>query len=246
MAPPAFADTMKHPQFVGATNRMPADLAPSTGEQLEAFVAEALSFPSEIMEFPKEALRERKPQARRSLSGEHQSHLPACLCLHSGRSSEKSENVEGENLMGVPERPMGKYLPWMVWSYRHVEPYSFALMRFFCGATFVVHGYARLFTDNQSFGMNPAVDWLTPSGVGMIELVGGALIAFGLITRPAALALAALWFLFTIGATPNGKQHWLMLGAFDHYPAMLMLLSVGVLMRGGGHYSLDRLIGREF
>jgi hypothetical protein len=37
-----------------------------------------------------------------------------------------------------------------------------------------------------------------------------------------------------------------MLGAFDHYPAMLFLLSLAFLMRGGGHYSLDRRIGREF
>jgi putative oxidoreductase len=141
---------------------------------------------------------------------------------------------------------MGKYLPWMVWSYRYVEPYSLALMRFFCGSAFFIHGSARLFTDNRTFGLNSAVDWLTPSGVGLSELVCGALLAFGLLTRPAALAMTALWFLFAIGATPNGKQHWLMLGAFDHYPAMLMLLSIGFLMRGGGRYSLDRLIGREF
>jgi putative oxidoreductase len=90
------------------------------------------------------------------------------------------------------------------------------------------------------------VEWLTPFGVGMLELAGGVLLALGLLTRPVALILAALWFLFAIGATPNGKQHWLMLGAFDHYPAMLMLLSVAFLLRGGGRYSLDRLVGREF
>ena len=73
---------------------------------------------------------------------------------------------------------------------------------------------------------------------------GGSHIA--LLTRPAALALAGLWFLFAIGAPANGKQHWLMLGAFDHYPAMLFLLSIAFLMRGGGRYSLDRRIGREF
>ena len=58
----------------------------------------------------------------------------------------------------------------------------------------------------------------------------------------AALTLLAI----VLGATPGGKQHWLMLGAFDHYPAMLFLLSIAFLMRGGGRYSLDRRIGREF
>ncbi len=148
--------------------------------------------------------------------------------------------------MSEPDRQMAKYLPWVVWTYRYVEPYSFALMRAFCGATFFIHGYARLFMDNPTFGFNPAVAWLTPEGLGAIELACGALLALGLLTRPCALILAALWFLFAIGASPNGKQHWLMLGAFDHYPAMLMLLSVAFLMRGGGRYSLDRRLGREF
>ena len=148
--------------------------------------------------------------------------------------------------MSDPDRQMVKYLPWVVWTYRYVEPYSFAMMRFFCGGAFFIHGYARLFTDNPTFGFNPAVEWLPPFGVGALELAGGVLLALGLLTRPVALLLAALWFLFAIGATPNGKQHWLMLGAFDHYPAMLMLLSVAFLMRGGGRYSLDRLVGREF
>ena len=148
--------------------------------------------------------------------------------------------------MNDHDAQMQKYLPWVVWTYQWVEPCAFALMRLFCGAIFFIHGYARLFTDNPTFGFNPAVEWLTPAGVGAIELVGGALLALGLLTRPAALALAGLWFLFALGATPGGKQHWLMLGAFDHYPAMLFLLSIAFLMRGGGRYSLDRRIGREF
>jgi len=57
----AFADTMKDPQFVAEAQRMNADLSPTTGEQLEAFVNEALSFPPEIVELLKEALREPKP-----------------------------------------------------------------------------------------------------------------------------------------------------------------------------------------
>ena len=148
--------------------------------------------------------------------------------------------------MSDHDAQMRKYLPWVVWTYQGIEPYAFALMRLFSGATFFIHGYARLFTDNPTFGFNWAVEWLTPAGVGAIELVGGALLVLGLLTRPAALVLAGLWFLFAIGATPGGKQHWLMLGAFDHYPAMLFLLSVAFLLRGGGRYSLDRRIGREF
>jgi len=57
----AFADTMKDPQFMAEAERMHADLSPTTGEQLEALVSEALSFPPDIVEILKEALREPKP-----------------------------------------------------------------------------------------------------------------------------------------------------------------------------------------
>ena len=138
-----------------------------------------------------------------------------------------------------------KYWPGITWTYRAVEPCSYAMMRFFAGAIFFTHGYARLFSASPSYGFNPWVSWLTPFGVGMIELVGGLLLAIGLLTRPAALLLTLLWLLFAIGFTPTGKQTWLMLGAFDHYPAMLFLISLAFLWRGGGRYSLDRRIGRE-
>ena len=57
----AFADTMKDTQFIAEAERMHADLSPTTGEQLEALVSEALSFPPDIVEILKEALREPKP-----------------------------------------------------------------------------------------------------------------------------------------------------------------------------------------
>ena len=148
--------------------------------------------------------------------------------------------------MGDASAPMRKYWPWVVWTYRAVEPYSYAMMRFFAGAIFFTHGYARLFVVNPTHGLNPSVAWLTPTGVGLIELVGGALLAVGLLTRPAALLLGLLWLMFAIGYTPASKGSWLMFGAFDRYPVFLMLLGLAFLMRGGGQYSLDRRIGREF
>ena len=141
---------------------------------------------------------------------------------------------------------MRKYLPWVVWTYRSAETYAYAMMRIFCGGIFFTHGFARLFVANPGYGLNPYVSWLTPTGVGILELVCGALLIAGFLTRPAALLLTLLWLLFSIGFTPTGKQTWLMLGAFDHYPAMLFLVSLAILFRGGGRYSLDYRIGREF
>ncbi len=36
-----------------------------------------------------------------------------------------------------------------------------------------------------------------------------------------------------------------MLGATPHYPAMVAAFCFAFLLRGGGYYSLDRLIGKE-
>ncbi len=148
--------------------------------------------------------------------------------------------------MGDAGAPMRKYWPGVVWTYRAFEPYAYAMMRIFAGAIFFSHGFARLFMTNPSYGFNPSVAWLTPTGVGLIEFVGGALLTLGLLTRPAALMLMLLWALFALGFTPASKGSWLMFGAFDRYPVTLMLLAFAFLMRGGGRYSLDRRVGREF
>jgi len=39
---------------------------------------------------------------------------------------------------------------------------------------------------------------------------------------------------------------WLMLGATPHYPAFVAALCIVFILRGGGRYSLDRLLGKEF
>jgi hypothetical protein len=37
-----------------------------------------------------------------------------------------------------------------------------------------------------------------------------------------------------------------MLGATPHYPAMVAAVCVAFVLRGGGYWSLDRSIGKEF
>jgi putative oxidoreductase len=131
------------------------------------------------------------------------------------------------------------------------EP-AYALVRFVAGAFLVPHGMWKLFgiTGDQaqmvqffaSIGLQPAM--LLVIAVGLVELLGGTLIAVGLLTRPAALAAAvttgtaALYFHLPNGFyVDNGGTEFASLWA-------VVLLFIAV--RGGGAISLDRAIGHEF
>ena len=78
----------------------------------------------------------------------------------------------------------------------------------------------------------------------LLVLVGGLLIAAGLLTRPAAVAA------FVLLAVAIVKIH-LVNGFFIfnngfEYAMMWAALIVAVAIRGGGRWSVDRLVGKEF
>ena len=94
----------------------------------------------------------------------------------------------------------------------------------------------------SSIGLEPAA--LLVNAVGTVEFVGGILIALGLLTRPAALAAtittatAAFYFHLPLGfyVDKGGVE-------FSALWAVVLLM---IAVRGGGRFSLDRAIGREF
>jgi putative oxidoreductase len=153
----------------------------------------------------------------------------------------------------MPETPrMRPILPFLapVWT-ALTEP-AYALLRFTAGAFLVPHGLWKLFgiTGSQeemaaffaSIGLEPA--WAIMIAVGLVETIGGVLIALGLLTRPAALAAmvttatAALYFHLPLGFyVDTGGVEFAALWA-------IVLLYIGI--RGGGTISLDQAIGRAF
>lgn len=79
--------------------------------------------------------------------------------------------------------------------------------------------------------------------VSYIELVGGALIAIGLFTRPVAAAIAVEFAVITfIVHWPRGFSAGA--GGYE-YPLLWGVLFFAIALRGGGWLSLDRKIGRE-
>jgi len=130
------------------------------------------------------------------------------------------------------------------------EP-AYALTRFVAGAFLVPHGLWKLFgvTGSQAdmiaffhaIGLEPAVPLMI--AVGIVEAVGGAFVAVGFLTRPAALAAAittgtaALYAHLPLGfyVEPGGIE-------FSGLWAIVLLMFA---VKGGGTISVDELIGRE-
>ncbi|APZ53857.1 DoxX family protein [Salipiger abyssi] len=89
----------------------------------------------------------------------------------------------------------------------------------------------------EKFGWKPGMFWAWLSTVN--NLVGGALLALGLFTRPVALTCAALLFLSAIHHIKDGffsNQN-----GFEHY-ALWGFCALFFVFYGGGPVSLDRLI----
>jgi len=138
-----------------------------------------------------------------------------------------------------------KFIPALAW-YRPFEPLAYAFIRFCTGALIVPHGIDRLFYSGSHAELGGFLASIPASAIGAFELVGGAFVALGLLTRPIALLFAIEWAGIAFAVpTPSGTS-WVMAGESLHFPTWVAALCVAFVLRGGGYYSLDRLMGKEF
>jgi len=90
--------------------------------------------------------------------------------------------------------------------------------------------------------MRPAWFWL--GAAALSELIGGLLVALGLLTRVAAFFIACTMLTAVIGFHLSGGFFATNRG-FE-YPLSLLAMALGLLISGGGQASVDRaLIGRS-
>jgi putative oxidoreductase len=152
------------------------------------------------------------------------------------------------NVQAETSRPL---IPFLARIYGPVAPLGYAFARFSTGAVLVPHGVLKLFFGGAAASVagKAFVAWGLPAplawayGVGVLELVGGVMLALGLLTRPVALLFAIELLVFIFGV--HIDRGWLWNRGGVQYPLLLLGLSLAFLFRGGGHYSLDRLIGKE-
>ena len=86
---------------------------------------------------------------------------------------------------------MQKIIPSLV-LYRPFEPFAYAFIRFCTGAFLLTHGVDRLFYSGLIAELGTLRDYLPTSVVGAFEIVGGLMIALGLLTRPIARCCSPL------------------------------------------------------
>lgn len=139
---------------------------------------------------------------------------------------------------------MKKIIPRLVW-YRPLEPFGYAFIRICSGIVFAVHGIDRLFHHPSVREFGSTADHLPPNLIGGFELLGGIMLTIGLFSRPLALLFAVEWLAIAAAVPIPPGTSWFALSGTGHYPSMMVAICIAFVMRGGGHYSADRFIGKE-
>ena len=133
-----------------------------------------------------------------------------------------------------------------------LNPIAEPALRVVTGAFLLPHGTQKLFgwfggygveATGQFFASKLALPASFALLAGLIEVVGGLALAFGLFTRVAAALVFVMMMVVVIWVHLPVGFFWTS-GGFE-YPLMWAALAAYFVVRGGGRYSLDAAIGRE-
>jgi putative oxidoreductase len=125
---------------------------------------------------------------------------------------------------------------------------AYALVRVVIGYILLMHGWGKINTGITGITAFMAKNGLTPGELFagsaiFLETVGAVCIIIGLFTRFFAAALAIeLGIAFLFVHMPKGFAA--AQGGFE-YVLLLGIVMFAIAIRGGGSYSLDRVIGKE-
>jgi putative oxidoreductase len=130
-------------------------------------------------------------------------------------------------------------LPFLKRFYEFVIPFSWPIVRIACGMHLAIHGWGKVLRGGSISGWTVSFAFLLT----FIEFVGGCCITVGMFTRffaaAAAIEMGYLTFVFYwsngYGWRNEGFEYVMMWGT----------LALAIALRGGGPYSIDRLLDRE-
>ncbi|GIP23732.1 DoxX family protein [Paenibacillus sp. J22TS3] len=124
------------------------------------------------------------------------------------------------------------------------------VIRIVVGLLFVGHGAQKLFGWFGGYGIKGTAGWMESIGMkpgvamavlgGLMELIGGVLLAAGLFT-PVAAVLIVLTMLGAIAKVHGKNGIWATANGYE-YPLVLIAVVIGIALTGAGDYSLDALI----
>ncbi|MDF2764058.1 MAG: DoxX family protein [Rhodospirillales bacterium] len=118
-----------------------------------------------------------------------------------------------------------------------LRPHALAALRIMTGLLFLAHGLVKLFGFPEVEGMG-RVELASLAGIGgVIELVGGALVALGLFTRPAAFIasgeMAVAYFMF------HAPQSFYPIVNAGDAAILYCFIFLYIAVAGPGSFSLD-------
>ncbi len=142
-------------------------------------------------------------------------------------------------------------VPQLAGIYRQVASFGYVILRVVVALAFLPGGIHKMFLGDAGptavsiaklgFPLPLAWAW-TVAG---LEVFGGIFLAIGLFTRPVAFAFAIELAVIAFGIMgPRGGYFWTSGGV--EVALLLGVGMIGFMFGGGGRYSIDRLIGREF
>jgi putative oxidoreductase len=144
------------------------------------------------------------------------------------------------------------YVPAFSGIYAAFDPIALPLLRLTMGLILVPHGCQKLFgwfgglgfekfTEIfDKIGWHPAAFWVAL--VALTESVGGLMLAFGFLTRFAAAAIV-IFMMNAVWSTSAKGFFWAQGGM--EYPILIGVVALVFLIKGGGRFSIDHVLGKE-
>jgi putative oxidoreductase len=134
--------------------------------------------------------------------------------------------------------------------YGRFSPFSYAFIRFATGAVLVPHGIQKVlsvpiakFAPNIAAKGLPFAEALTYLTY-FAESVAAVCLAIGLFTRIAAAIIGIEMLVIVFVFQWQFGYFWTVRGY--EYALLWALLCIAIFFKGGGRYSIDRIIGKEF
>jgi putative oxidoreductase len=164
--------------------------------------------------------------------------------------------TKGETTMTTSAQEPKLFIPPLAPCYEKTRDLSWLVVRATAGGMLLVHGITKLTTSSIATfaansmarrGIEPAI--AAAYLIFFLETVGAVCIILGLFTRVIAAMIFVEFLVIIFVAHWGGGLAgfgWNRQGGGWEYPLFWELSWLAILLRGGGPYSLDRKLGREF
>jgi putative oxidoreductase len=166
-----------------------------------------------------------------------------------------NERLAGEETMAMSQTSSSRYyIPAFAGLYAGFDALVLSILRVGLGVVLIPHGCQKLFGMFSGMGLNanaalfdklgyqPGMFWGTL--VGCTELIAGCLLVIGLFTRLAALSVVIFMIVAVHFTSTTNGFFWTKSGM--EYPLLILLSALVFLVRGGGAYSVDSAMAKEF